>query len=74
MNKERVSDPIFTFAFQPTVNALECEVVSYEALIRRLHKERAAEILSKVPANKLYSLDQIARVQATSLVAHVVRK
>jgi len=67
MNQERVSDPIFTFAFQPIVNALTSEVVSYEALIRGALNEGASEILSKVPADRLYLFDQIARVQAISL-------
>lgn len=67
MNQELVSDPIFTFAFQPIVNADTREVVSYEALIRGALNEGASEILSKVPADRLYLFDQVARVQAISL-------
>ena len=71
MNQERVSDPIFTFAFQPIVNAQTREVVSYEALIRGALNEGAGEILSKVPADRLYLFDQVARVQAISLATQL---
>jgi len=71
MNKECVSDPIFTFAFQPIVNAQTRQVFSYEALIRGALNEGASEILSKVPADRRYSFDQIARVQAVSLATQL---
>src|SRR5271168_482861 len=71
MNQERVSDPMFTFAFQPIVNAQTREVVSYEALIRGALNEGAGEILSKVPADRLYSFDQNARVQAICLATQL---
>jgi blue light- and temperature-responsive anti-repressor len=71
MNQERMSDTTFTFAFQPIVNPLTCEVVSYEALIRGVHHEGASEILSKIPADRLYLFDQTARVRAISLAAQL---
>jgi blue light- and temperature-responsive anti-repressor len=71
MNQERVSDPTFTFAFQPIVDAQTRQVVSYEALIRGTLNEGASEILSKVPADRLYLFDQTARVQAISLATQL---
>lgn len=71
MNQEHVSDPNFSFAFQPIVNALTYEVVSYEALIRGAHHEGASDVLSKVPVDRLYLFDQAARVQAISLAAQL---
>jgi EAL domain-containing protein (putative c-di-GMP-specific phosphodiesterase class I) len=71
MNQERVSDPIFTFAFQPIVDAQTRDVVSYEALIRGALNESASAVLSKVPADRLYLFDQIARVQAISLATRL---
>ncbi len=65
------SDPAFTFAFQPIVDANACEVVSYEALIRGLGNEPAYRILGQVKAERLFLFDQNARVQAIGLAGRL---
>jgi len=54
----------FSFAFQPIVNALTREVVSFEALVRGPSGESSAEVFAKVPRENLYRFDQACRVKA----------
>jgi len=70
MNQECMADPVFTFAFQPIVNALTCNFVTYEALTQGIQNDDASEILSKIPVDSVCLFDQVARVQAISLTAH----
>ena len=67
MEPHGVSDPIFTFAFQPIVDIKAREVYSYEALIRGLDNEPAYSILGQVAAERLLVFDQKARVAAIEL-------
>ena len=50
MELHNMPDPSFTFAFQPIVDTMAREVVSYEALIRGLGNQPAYRILEQVPA------------------------
>ena len=61
---EGVSDPDFSFAFQPIVDVITREVFSYEALIRGATNEPAAQVLGKVSTDRLYAFDQKARARA----------
>src|SRR5512141_1637625 len=54
----------FSFAFQPIVNALTREVVSFEALVRGPSGESSAEVFARVPRESLYRFDQACRVKA----------
>lgn len=71
MEPARTSDPSFTFAFQPIVDAIAREVISYEALIRGPGGESAYQILSQVPAERLLAFDQKARGKAIALAARL---
>lgn len=53
-----------TMAFQPVVDVLEKDVYAYEALVRGLNGESAAEVLSTVTAENLYAFDQSCRMTA----------
>jgi EAL domain-containing protein (putative c-di-GMP-specific phosphodiesterase class I) len=61
----------FTFAFQPIVDAVAKQTVSYEALVRGLNNEPAGVILDRVPADKRYEFDQRARIEAIRLAARL---
>jgi blue light- and temperature-responsive anti-repressor len=61
------SDPDFTFAFQPIVDASLREVFSYEALIRGPHKESAYNVLQRVSKDRLFAFDQMARAHAITV-------
>jgi EAL domain-containing protein (putative c-di-GMP-specific phosphodiesterase class I) len=65
------SDPNFTFAFQPIVDSITCEVVSYEALIRGSGGESAYQVLGQVPQERLLEFDQKARARAIALAARL---
>ncbi len=54
----------FTMAFQPFVQAGETRVFGYEALVRGMNGESAAEILAKVNDTNRYRFDQACRVRA----------
>ena len=64
-------DRAFTFAFQPIVEVASRRVFSYEALIRGTHNEPASHLLGGLPAERLYVLDQKARVGAVCLAARL---
>ena len=54
----------FSFAFQPIVNAVTREVISFEALVRGPGGEPSAEVFARVPRESLYRFDQACRVKA----------
>ena len=60
----------FSFAFQPIVNAITREVISFEALVRGPCGESSAEVFAKVPRENLYRFDQACRVKAI----HIARR
>ena len=62
-----VSDPKFTFAFQPIVDTNTREVLSYEALIRGRAGEPAYQVLQQISAERLFAFDQRVRVEAIDL-------
>jgi EAL domain-containing protein (putative c-di-GMP-specific phosphodiesterase class I) len=61
------SDPNYTFAFQPILDADTREVLSYEALIRGPGNEPASQVLGRVSEDRLIAFDQNARVTAINL-------
>ena len=61
----------FTFAFQPIVDVASRRVSSYEALIRGTRNEPAGALLEGLPVERLYVLDQRARVGAVTLAARL---
>lgn len=54
----------FSFAFQPIVNAVTREVISFEALVRGPSGEPSAEVFARVPRESLYRFDQACRAKA----------
>ena len=71
MEPQSASDPSFTFAFQPIVDANAREVFSHEALIRGPSNEPACRILGQVPADRLLEFDQKARIEAIGLAVRL---
>ena len=71
MEPQSASDPSFTFAFQPIVDANAREVFSHEALIRGLSNEPAYRILGQVPDDRLLEFDQKARIEAIGLAVRL---
>jgi EAL domain-containing protein (putative c-di-GMP-specific phosphodiesterase class I) len=61
----------FTMAFQPFVEVGVDRVFGYEALVRGLHGESAAEILAKVTDSNRYSFDQACRIKAIHLACEL---
>lgn len=64
-------DPNYTFAFQPIVDAVARQIVSYEALIRGLADEDAWQVLRQVPSEHLHLFDERARVRAMHLAVRL---
>jgi len=56
-------------AFQPIVDLHRRTVFAYEALVRGLHNEPAAEILARVNGQNRYPFDQMCRVKAIELAS-----
>lgn len=63
--------PRFSYAFQPIVQAISGEVVSYEALIRGPAGESAHSVLSHVPRDALHGFDAHGREVAIALAARL---
>jgi EAL domain-containing protein (putative c-di-GMP-specific phosphodiesterase class I) len=63
-------DFVFSFAFQPIVNASTREVISFEALVRGPGGEPSADVFARVPRENLYRFDQACRLKAI----HVARR
>ena len=57
----------FTFAFQPIVDVKQRTVFAYEALVRGINGEGAADILSKVNDATRYRFDQQCRIRSIFL-------
>ena len=57
----------FTFAFQPIVDIQNQSIFAYEALVRGINQEGAAEILSKVNDDNRYRFDQECRIRSIFL-------
>jgi blue light- and temperature-responsive anti-repressor len=65
------SDPAFSFAFQPIVDATTGKVVAWEALIRGPWDEPAWQVLNQVSPLRLHVFDRAARAAAISLAARL---
>jgi EAL domain-containing protein (putative c-di-GMP-specific phosphodiesterase class I) len=61
----------FTMAFQPIFNVRTGAPYAYEALVRGLNGESAANILGLVNATNRYRFDQACRVRAIELAAQL---
>ncbi len=61
----------FSMAFQPIVNVHTREVFAYEALVRGLQNEPAAEVFAHVNEDNRYRFDQSCRVKAVKLAAEL---
>ena len=64
----------FTFAYQPIVDVNKQEIFAYEALVRGLNGEGAAEILSKVNDSNRYRFDQECRIRSIFLAQQLEMK
>jgi EAL domain-containing protein (putative c-di-GMP-specific phosphodiesterase class I) len=63
--------PAFTFAFQPIVDADQRRVIGYEALVRGLGQEPAADVLQRVPLEDITEFDEDARRVAIGLASRL---
>jgi len=61
------SDPAYSFAFQPIVDAVGHKIVAYEALIRGPWDEPAWQVFNQVSPQDLRSFDQTTRAHAIAL-------
>jgi len=61
----------FSYAFQPIVDIRNGCIFSYEALVRGVSNEPAAEIYQKVNQDNLYRFDQSCRVKAIDLASRL---
>jgi EAL domain-containing protein (putative c-di-GMP-specific phosphodiesterase class I) len=57
------------FAFQTIIDARELEVVAFEALVRGLHGEAAATVISRVAQGDRFAFDQACRIRALEAAA-----
>ncbi len=57
----------FTFAFQPIVDVVKQEIISYEALVRGPNGEPAPQLFAAVPPGLLHQFDQQCRTRAIAL-------
>jgi EAL domain-containing protein (putative c-di-GMP-specific phosphodiesterase class I) len=62
---------LFTFAFQPIIDAVDREIYSYEALVRGIGGESAATVLGHILPSKLHDFDLRARVVAIQQAARL---
>ena len=61
--------PALSMAFQPIVDLQERRIDAYEALVRGVNGEGAAEMLKWATGDNLYTFDQACRVKAIELAA-----
>lgn len=61
----------FSFAFQPIVDVLNKEIISYEALVRGPNGESAASVFARIPRNYLDCYDEVFRRKAMSLASRL---
>ncbi len=59
----------FTMAFQPIVDIVKQDVFAYEALVRGIHGESAAEVLGRVDESNRFAFHDACRVKAIELAA-----
>lgn len=52
------------FAFQTIVDARDCEVAAFEALVRGIHGEPAATVISRIGHDQRFTFDQACRIRA----------
>ena len=64
----------FTFAFQPIVDVTRQTVFAYEALVRGINGEGAAEVLRKVNDHTRYRFDQQCRIRSIFLAQQLGMK
>jgi EAL domain-containing protein (putative c-di-GMP-specific phosphodiesterase class I) len=62
---------IYSFAFQPIINATTKEIFSYEALLRGRNRDSAQQVLGSVQSSEINRLDDESRRQAFHLAAHL---
>jgi EAL domain-containing protein (putative c-di-GMP-specific phosphodiesterase class I) len=72
VSQAQVADAIgtlraYSMAFQPIVNLAQGRVVAYEALVRGLENQPAAEVFGKVADDRRAAMDQSCRVMAIDL-------
>lgn len=60
-----------SFAFQPIADIVSREVFGYEALVRGLNGESAAEVFKRVPSHELHAFDRAARIEAIKLATRL---
>ncbi len=63
--------PALSMAFQPIVDLQEHRVDAYEALVRGVGGEGAAEMLKLATGDNLYAFDQACRVKAIELASRL---
>lgn len=61
----------FTMAFQPIVNIANQTIFAYEALVRGLNQEPAAQIFDQINDTNRYRFDQSCRTKAIKLAAEL---
>jgi len=58
-----------SFAFQTIMDATEFEVIGFEALVRGIKNEPAAQVISKIPHDMRFDFDQACRIRAIEAAA-----
>lgn len=71
MAEAQISEPAFTFAFQPIVDAVAGQIIAYEALVRGPWDEPAWQVLNQIPPLHFHRFDQSAHAAALSLAARL---
>ena len=61
----------FSFAFQPIVDAVRQEIISFEALVRGPHGESSSAVFACVPPRSVHRFDQACRCKAIGLAARL---
>jgi EAL domain-containing protein (putative c-di-GMP-specific phosphodiesterase class I) len=65
------ADVEFSIAFQPIVDICARKVISFEALVRGVGGEPAAEVFAHVAPENLHRFDQACRLKAISMAARL---
>jgi EAL domain-containing protein (putative c-di-GMP-specific phosphodiesterase class I) len=58
-----------SFAFQTIMDATEFEVVGFEALVRGIKNETAAQVISRISHDQRFDFDQACRIRAIEAAA-----
>ena len=69
--REPAAVPALSMAFQPIVDLQEHRIDAYEALVRGVRGESAAEMLKWATGDNLYAFDQACRVKAIELAGEL---